>query len=227
LAADYVATVIHRYRGKVSWWKCAARVNVAEVLSLQEEQKLQLAVKAIEVARQIDPQTPAIICFDQPWGEYMRCSNIDLSPLHFADALVRAGLQLGGIGLEINVGYFPDGSTSRDRLDFSRLLDLWSYLGLPLHITLTVPSGQQTDPKSYSNSAPLAVGDYWSPETQATWIKRYLPMLFAKSYIQTITWNQLSDAEPHEFPHGGLFDATSVAKPAFSALANLRKKYLG
>jgi hypothetical protein len=226
LAADYVATVIHRYRGKVALWKCAARVNVAEVLSLQEEQKLQLAVRAIEVARQCDPTTPAIICFDQPWGEYLRHSESDLSPLHFADALVRAGLQLSGIGLEINVGYLPDGSTPRDRLDMSKMLDLWSYLGLPLHITLTVPSSEAMDPKSHSHSAPPPGASHWTPESQAAWVKRYLPLLMAKAYVHSITWNQLSDAEPHEYPHGGLFDATSVAKPTFTALASLRKKYL-
>ena len=41
------------------------------------------------------------------------------------------------------MGYEPGGSFFRDRLELSRLLDLWSYLGLPLQVILTVPSGEQ------------------------------------------------------------------------------------
>ena len=225
-AGDYVATAVGRYKGKVGLWQCAARVNVAEVLSLQEEQKLQLAVRALETTRRIDPDTPAIIRFDQPWGEYLRNGDFDLSPLHFADALVRAGLQLGGIGLEINVGYFPAGTATRDRLDFNRMLDLWSYLGLPLHLYLTVPSGEQPDPKARNGSAPVAGAAEWSPASQATWIKRYVPLMLAKAYVQSITWNQLSDGDPHEYPNAGLFDAVGAAKPSFAALGSLRKKHL-
>ena len=225
-AADYVTAVVSRYRGKVGMWHCAARVNVGDVMGLQEEQKMQLAVRTLEVARKLDPETPAIIRFDQPWGEYLRRADFDLSPLHFADALVRAGVQLGGIGLEINVGYFPSGTAMRDRLDFSRMLDLWSYLGLPLHISLTVPSGDQPDPKARSTSSPLAGAGHWTPEVQAAWVKRFVPLLFAKSYVQSITWNQFCDSDPHDYPHGGLFDAGNAAKPAFTALAALRKKHL-
>lgn len=225
-AGDYVATAVGRYKGKVSLWQCAARVNVANVLSLQEEQKLQLAVRALETARRIDPDTPAIIRFDQPWGEYLKNGDFDLSPLHFADALVRAGLQLGGIGLEINVGYFPAGTAARDRLDFNRMLDLWSYLGLPLHLYLTVPSSDQPDAKARNESAPLAGTVELNPASQAAWAKRYVPLMLAKSYVQSVTWNQLSDADPHEYPNAGLFDAAGAAKAVFAALGVIRKKHL-
>lgn len=225
-AADYVSSAVGRYKGKVAMWQCAARVNVANVFSLQEEQKLQLAVRALETARRVDPETPAIIRFDQPWGEYLRNGDFDLSPLHFADALVRAGLQLSGIGLEINVGYFPGGTAMRDRLDFNRMLDLWSYLGLPLHVYLTVPSSVEADPKARNNSAPPPDAVPWTPALQASWVKRYVPLMLAKSYVQSVTWNQLSDADPHEFPHAGLFDAAGAAKPSFAALGALRKKHL-
>jgi GH35 family endo-1,4-beta-xylanase len=225
-AGDYVNAVVSRYRGKVGMWQCAARVNVGDMMGLQEEQKMQLAVRVLEVTRKADPETPAIICFDQPWGEYLRRLEFALSPLHFADALVRAGLQLGGIGLEINLGYYPAGSPPRDRLDFSRMLDLWSYLGLPLHLMLTMPSSDQPDPKARNPSAPQGGLGLWTPEGQAAWIKRFMPLFFAKSYVQTITWNQLCDSDPHEFSHGGLFDLSNAAKPAFAAIAQLRKRHL-
>lgn len=223
---DYMTQVVSRYRGRVALWQSAAKVNFAQVMSLQEDQMLQLAVRSIEVSRQIDPDTPVIIRLDQPWGEYLRKGEFDLSPLHFADALVRSGLPLGGIGLDINVGYVPTGSAARDRLDFSRLLDLWSCLGLPLHILLVHPSSSHPDPRARGSDAVVTADQTYTPESQAQWVRRYLPVLLSKSFVASVTYGQLSDAEWHEYPHGGLFDHGGAAKPAFLAMSQLRKKYL-
>jgi hypothetical protein len=228
--SDYVQAAVTRYRGRVHVWQCAARMNVPDALSLTEEQRLQLTVRAIEAARQADPTTPLSVSFDQPWAEYMSKSAPDLSPLHFADALVRAGLELGAVGLEINMGYQPGGSYLRDRLECSRLLDLWSYLGLPLHLLLLVPGGQAaaaTGAASPSRPAPAEAGlsGGWTADSQAAWIKHYLPMMVAKPAVQAIFWNQFED-EASEFPHAGLFDRRAGPKPALAALAVLRKKHL-
>ena len=107
---------------------------------------MQLAVAVLETMRKLDPDTPAMICFDQPWGEYLRRSEFALSPLHFADALVRAGLQLGGIGLEINLGYYPAGTWPAQPARFqphARSVELHGTCRL--HVMLTVPSGDQPD----------------------------------------------------------------------------------
>ena len=224
--SDYVAKVVSRYKGKLALWQCAARINTPQVHKFHEEQVLQLAVRALEVTRQVDPDTPTMIRFDQPWGEYLRHGEVDLSPLHFADALVRSGLHLGGIGLDFIVGYIPGGTTPRDRLDFSRMLDLWSCLGLPLHLMFSFPTSVQPDPKARMPGLPSEIDQIWTPENQAAWIKRVLPLAFSKSYVGSVTWAQLSDAEWHDYAHGGLFDAGGAAKPAFLSLVNLRKKFL-
>ena len=227
-ASDYVEAVVSRYRGKVQVWHCASRVNVGEALSLSEEQKLRLAVRAIEIIRDIDPATPLVVRFDQPWAEYMSRSTPDLSPLHFADALVRAGLQLSGIGLEINMGYYPGGSLLRDRLEVSRLIDLWSCLGLPLQLMVTAPSGQNALPAPKGHPLPIADAfpGGWSPENQAAWIKHYFPLFFAKPAVHGVFWNQLRDDETCEFPYAGLVDTSGAIKTAFTALSGLRRKYL-
>jgi hypothetical protein len=41
-----------------------------------------------------------------------------------------------------------------------------------------------------------------------------------------VLWNQLSDAEPHEFPHAGLFDAKQQPKPTLQLMRDLRKSLL-
>ena len=116
------------------------------MLALSEQERLRLVARTVELVRSLDPDTPALVSFDQPWAEYMRQRHSDFPPLHFADALVRAGLGLAGLMLEINVGYLPGGTLPRHPLEFSRQLDAWSLLGLPLWLSLCAPSGDHDDP---------------------------------------------------------------------------------
>lgn len=225
---EFVEKAVTRYRGQVDVWQCAARVNVGEDLSLTEEQRLRLTARALEVTHELDPETPLIVRFDQPWAEYMGRTAPDFSPLHFADALVRSGLKLAGVGIEINMGYHPGGSYPRDRLEFSRLLDLWTYLGLPLHVTLAVPGGETKEPAQRGHLSPMphSLPGGWSPENQAAWIKHYIPLLMSKPSVHGIYWNQLADGENEELRFGGLFEASGAPKPGLTALIGLRRKHL-
>lgn len=225
---DYIETAVNRYRGRVHLWHVAARVNVARGLALSEEECLRLTARAIEAAARVDPQTPVIVRLDQPWAEYMSRSGHDLPPLHFADALVRAGLSVGGLGLELNLGYYPSGSYPRDRLELNRLIDLWSLLGLPLHVLLTIPAGDAPDPHARRKSQPLKASGTagWSPRAQAEWLRAVYSLLLAKPYVHSITWNQLADSGAHELPHAGLVDASGKPRPALDVLARLKRELL-
>ncbi len=226
--SDYVETAVHRYCGKVGAWQCAARVNIGDVLGLADEDRLRIAVRAFEITRKIDPHTPAILSFDQPWGEYMARSERDLSPLHFADILVRSGLDLSGIGLELNVGYWPGGSYMRDALDWSRMIDRWAVLGLPLWIFVTTPAGEAADEKAYGRAKPIGgpLPGGWSPQAQRQWTRQVIPLLLSKPAVRAVIYNQLCDAHAHELPHGGLLDADDNPRPAMGTLAKVRRKYL-
>jgi hypothetical protein len=224
---DHVRAVVERYRGKVHLWQVASRMTHGHALGLDEEARLQVAARAITAVRQLDPTTPLVVNFDQPWAEYLATQQLDLAPLHFADALVRADLGLSGIGLEMNVGYHPGGSLPRGPLAISRLIDTWSLLELPLLVAVTSPSASHEDPNTNGKVKVISGGDgQVTPESQKEWIERYVPLLLAKNAVQIFLWNQLSDAAPHHYPHGGLFDASNKAKPALEALKKIRQKYL-
>lgn len=226
--SDYVETVVARYQGKVQLWECAAGANVGSPLALTEEQRLRLTVRAIETTRQVDPEAQCLIRIDQPWAEYMTLGEWDLSPIHFADALARADLGLAGVNLEINIGYQPGGSPLRDPLEFSRLLDLWSYLGLPLYVTLTFPTSDGEDPKAQraAIAAPGAMSGGWNAAAQRSWVEKMLPLILAKRSVYGIFWNQLSDSDPHLFAYGGLFSNEGRPKPALATLAAMRQYHL-
>jgi hypothetical protein len=224
---DHVATVVKRYRGKVHLWQVVSRMSHGRVLALTEDQRLQIAAQAITKVRELDSSTPLIASFDQPWAEYLATEQLDLAPLHFADALVRADLGLSGLGVEITVGYHPGATPHRSPHSYSRLIDTWGLLELPLMVSLTLPSSAEKDPLASPKIQVLSnEADEVTPASQAAWIERHVPLLLAKSPVQVILWNQLSDATPHHYPHGGIFDAQNKPKPALESLRKICQQLL-
>jgi hypothetical protein len=63
-------------------------------------------------------------------------------------------------------------------------------------------------------------------ETQHEMAEQLLSLLLAKPFVQGVIWNQLTDAEPSQFAHGGIFDAQGQPKPVLAAMASLRKQHL-
>jgi len=229
---EHVKAVVTRYAGRVHLWHVSSRVNTGKLLGLEEEQRLHLVAQALNVVRQIDPRTPTVVSFDQPWAEYLGHQEEDLAPLHYADALVRADLGISGFGLDINAGYFPSGSGQRATFELGRLLDQWSTWGLPLMLNLSTASAATADPLAKSiGEIELACQPERTEGTQASdpqreWSASVLPLLLARNTVQVILWNQLDDSQSHEFPHAGLFDAQQQAKPTLALMRDLRKSCL-
>lgn len=233
LMIAHVETVVNRYRGRVQLWNVAGRINRRRVLGLSDEQRLQLVARAVRVVREADPKTPVIVSLDQPWGEYLTAEPSELAPIDFADALERADLGIAGFGLELNIGYAPDGTSPRNPLAFSRLLDYWSLrLELPLMLQLTTPSSNVPDEHAGGRGIVVAGGvgseaaSTIDPNYQAHWIDQCGAMLLAKNCVQVMTWNSLNDALPHTHPHAGLFDKAGQVKPALERLSSLRSEHL-
>ncbi|MGA2258460.1 MAG: hypothetical protein ABSG53_27670 [Thermoguttaceae bacterium] len=222
-AGDFIDAAVNRYRGKVDLWQCAARVNTSQVLRFSEEEKLRMVAWIICRVKQLDPDHPPMIGIDQPWGEYQGRRAVDLSPIHFADALVRARLDLKAIFLEMNFGCFTGGTLLRSEMDVNRLLDYWSLLGLPLLVGMSLPSADGVDPQARRKINFAA--DSWDLAAQQAWVARYVPLILAKPGVQAVVWNQFEDSQPHEFPHGGLLTPQGQAKPALDTLAALRAAY--
>lgn len=226
-ALRYVEAAVARYQGKIQLWNCAGRLNRTGDLAMSEEQRLRMAVSTIETVRRVDPRTPVIMSFDQPWAEYLAREDNELSPIHFADALARADLGVAGVGLEINLAYWPMGTLPRDLLDISRQIDRWSMLGLPLLVLLTYPGGEGDDPNARPLIRPTSdLPGGMSVDAQRTVVEQLVRILLAKKTVHGLIWNQLTDADPHEFPHGGLFDVNNSPKPLIGAIEAIRKSHL-
>ncbi len=226
LLSEFVEQTVTRYRGQVDLWHCAAGINGNTHMELSEEEHLVLAARAVELAHRLDPETPAIVSFDQPWAEYMAHQEVE-PPLYLADMLVRAGVPLSGVGLELNWGYHPGGTLPRDLLALNQLIDRWSLLGLPLYVFLTLPSQMGEDPLARNKTQVMIRNPQgrWEPDDQALLLQQIAGLLATKPTVQGVYWNQLQDNQPHRFPHGGLVDAQGHPKPAWLRFKQLRRKF--
>lgn len=222
----YVRAVVERYRGHVNVWNCAARMNLVGALGLSEEERLRLVVAVIDEVQRLDPRTPYIVSFDQPWAEYLALTEQDFSPLHFADSLARAELGLAGIGIEMNFGYGEQGSQPRDLLEINRLLDRWNLLGLPLLVLQAIPGGSGVDAQARVPVVNEKQDSRFDCEHQRRFGEQMLRLVLAKSFLHGFVWLGASDARSHEFAHSGLLNADGHPKPLFETLLRIRQQYL-
>ncbi len=225
--SDFVETAITRYAGRIRFWEVAARANTGGALALSEEDRLSLTARTLEIASQVDQDNQLMIRVDQPWGAYQAKGKHRFSPLQFVDALVRSGVGLSGVNLEVAIGYQPRGCTRRDLLDFSQLIDLWSCLQIPLRVTLAFPSSVQPDEFSRQNQRLDGAGgaSAWSDRMQADFVENFLPMLMSKQVVVGIYWTHITDAAPHDFANAGLVRPDGGPKPALDRIIKYRREY--
>ena len=225
---DFLETVINRYKADVRRWVICAGFNHTDAYGLDDDSRLRLAFRLFEAAGQIDPNLELVLSVAQPWGDYLVNENQTVSPLTFPDDLIRAGLRLSAVELEIRSGVMPRGSVPRDQLDFYRLLNLYGLLAVPLEVMLSTPSSSNPEPMNLAGQClwPGLDNGGVGVEEQAEWGASFAAMALCTPHVRAVTWDHWSDAEPHVTPAGGLVDAHGQPKPLLSRLRTLRTSHL-
>lgn len=209
--ADFVETVVGRYVGRIRHWEVVTGANRGGVAELDEEQRLNLVIRTIEAARQVDEHTQISLRVVQPWGEYLSQTKNRLSPIQFVDTLRRCGIRLGEINLDIRVTDTPYSTLWRDCLSLSQLLDQWSFLQLPINVMLSLPT-----------SAVRAETDIES--NQATWLEKTISMCLAKDRVVGVycdNWDDNSDAPLTS----ALIDAAGKPRQALQCIQSMFSQY--
>ncbi len=226
---DFLETAITRYKSDVRRWVVCAGFNHADAVGLDDDERLRLAFRLFEAANHLDPDLELILSVAQPWGDYLAREEHTISPLTFPDDLIRAGLKVSAVELEIRVGSVPRGSLPRDLLDTARVLNLFGMLGLPLELVLSCPSSPRPDPLAAAHMQSVwAHGSRpgHSPEGQAECGASFAALGLCTPHVRAVTWDHWSDADPHLTPSGGLLDPDGRAKPLLARLRTLRTTHL-
>lgn len=226
VALNYIEQTISHLKGSVQLWNCMSGMNTGGPFQMDDEQMMRLSLAVLQTVRRTDPETPAVISFDQPFGEYMRQAGGGVPALKVAETLARCGLGMAGIGLDIKLNYGDAGSMQRSAMDFSQQLDRWGSLGLPLLVQLAAPANSNKDPLALmDHTAELKPNDH-SCNQQEKIIEPLLPILLAKPYIHGIVWNGWSDEGDHLLANSGLIDADQQPRPLQKLLAKIRSDHL-
>lgn len=225
---QFVEKTVLRYRGSVHLWNCVSGLNTPGPMRLDDEQVMRLAVAILQTVRRNDPNTPAIVSFDQPFGEYLAKHRDGISPLHFADALARSGLGMAGVGLDVRLNYSEDATLPRSAVDFGQMIDRWATLGLPMLIQLTVPGGCGEDNHAIVDDEVLVSGKN-RQELSANQLRTAGPLvrtLLAKHMVHGIVWDGWADNEPHVQNHAGVIDASGAPRPMLDYFERLHQDVL-
>jgi hypothetical protein len=110
------------------------------------------------------------------------------SPLAYFRAILEAGVQFDGTGIQL---YFP----ARDMVAVDRLLGIFALLGKPVHITEMGVNGGLRGQASQGGSSwaqlAMAEGTWhggWKERTQADWLEQFYTIAAARPEIQALTW---------------------------------------
>ncbi len=222
----YTEALLQHYRNRVDLWYCASGLNDHTTLSLKEEQRLQILLHIIQTIRGSGLRAPLLVSFANPWGEYTASRDREMAPIHFAEELVRARVGVTGIGLELNFGELSPATYYRGFFEVVDMLDYWSLLGVPLFVTLSAPSSWRPDDDALYNAnrkeEPL---ERISRRTQREIVEHVLPALLTHPQVQGVFWSQVSDSQPHRFPHAGLLDPRGRPKSAVTKMTDLIRTY--
>lgn len=185
---------------------------------LSYPQQLQVTVDMLRAVEESGVELPTLVSFDFPWAERLVGAVGGVHPLQIADSLLRQGLPISYLGLDINLDYWPNGCAVRDPLQWVDLIDVWSQLGLPIVICLRVPLGDAAPPSSDpeletvlhqpSNQPRSDLND----EQRCDFLKTILPVLIARPSVHGLVWRQWQDQDDPRFPRAGFVGNQGEAK---------------
>ncbi|TWU19633.1 endo-1,4-beta-xylanase [Allorhodopirellula heiligendammensis] len=228
----FVEATVNEFRGRVHLWNAASGLNVCGPLGLDDEQVMRFSIGVLQTIRRCDPQTPVVMSIDQPCGEYLARHADGISPIHFADALLRSGLGLAGIGLNFRFGYEQGDTQPRTALEFAQLIDRWGTLSAPLLVQLSIPAAPGLDPGARIKTAPVSLAPEMNGQAAAWARQQYdfarplIETLLAKQIVHAVVWDGASDQLPHVMPHTGVIDSMGAPRPLHAYLAGLRDELL-
>lgn len=186
--------------------------------SWNDQEQIHLTHELISKMKQARPQVPFIIGLDQPFGEAVLFDPKRKTPLQLADALVRMDTPVSAFCLEINLGYYPNGSWIRDLYAFNDLLDAWAQIDRPLLVQLRVPGGVQSIDLDFGELR-IAAG----ANSQASWVKHLFSLAIAKQNVAGVFYGTLIDHPNDDYFGAGLITTDGERKPAFQEINKIRQ----
>ena len=201
--------------------RVASGLNGTGHRNLSYPQQLQATVDLLQLVEDSDVDVPTMVSFDFPWAERLAGAVGGTHPLQIADSLIRQGVELSFLGLEINLDLWPSGSTIRDPLQWIDLVDIWAQLGLPMVLCLRAPCGGNAETKGAEtrNQTCSNLND----QQRIDFLKTALTMMVARPSVHGLIFQQWQDADDLRYPNSGIVRADGTPKEIFSVLETVNQ----
>ena len=191
--------------------------------NLSYPQQLQITVDLIRLVEESEVELPTMVSFDFPWAERLVGAVGGVHPLQVADSMLRQGLEVGFLGLDINLDYWPNGSMLRDPLQWIDLIDIWSQLGLPMILNLKIPTGLPPAAETASREINRSLSNL-TDANRIDFLETALSVMIARPSVHGVIWPQWQDDDDRRYPGAGLVDSEGNEKPILDLIRRLRQQ---
>jgi GH35 family endo-1,4-beta-xylanase len=230
MAVEHIRRVVQRYGRHVHFWRVVSGLHGDNSLGFAFEQVMELTRAAVATVKQLAPKAVAIVEVVEPWGEYYARKSRTVPPLMYAEVLLQSGIYFDAFGLRLPMGMPTRGGYVRDLFQISMMMDRFSALGKPVHVTgFGVPSAPQADPRDISGGQmePSLAGFWrngWAEPIQAYWAGHFARIAMSKPFFETLVWEDFFDGLPHMVPNGGMVRPDGTTKAVYEELSAVRKQ---
>ncbi|WP_299408899.1 endo-1,4-beta-xylanase [Acaryochloris sp. IP29b_bin.148] len=219
-----VRDITGRYLERIPYYDIineAHDIDWANIMGFSAEQQRQMTRLASKATVAGYPNLQRIVNTCCHWAEYI-ARGPQHPPLQSAyqylQTCITTNIPFEIIGMQL---YYPN----QDMFEINRLLERFSQLGKPIHITELGVSSNTT--RAQNTPFPNPPGLWhapWSEAVQADWVEQFYTLCYSKPYIQAVTWWDLADGG--FWPHGGLIRSDFTPKLSYLRLTTLQKKWL-
>lgn len=204
---------VAHFKGLIDAWDI---INEAHGWANGNWSQAQLDDLTDQLAREVRAANPdALIVVNSclPLGMYVQWKREPVStPYEYYDRLNEMGTPYDVVGLQMYNGIespFPTVDIAR----MSEILDRYSTLGKPIHVTEFSVSSDADEWGSWH-------GDRWDEQTQAEYVRAFYTLAFSKPSAKAITWWCPFDGQ-NWVANTGLLRKDLSEKPAYHALKEL------
>lgn len=229
-ALEHIGQVVQRYRKHVKVWNVVSSLHAVNTFDLSFDELMELTRMSCRLVKRLAPNAQVMIDLTSPWGEYYARNQRTIPPLLYADMAAQSGVKFDSLGVQFCMGVPTEGLYMRHMLQIATLLDEFVAFGKPIHVSACeVPSDVSPDKNASVGQDPVErAGRWrtpWSQQCQAEWLSAFFRLAFARPYVESICWRDLTDRREHFLPHGGLCTEKLQPKAAYGELQKLRAMF--
>jgi hypothetical protein len=218
---DYLEQVVARYVKHVGMWKISAGMHLCRGGPRPISEVIDATRTAELLIRRHKKTARRMIEVHDLFGDTTARVNGSIGAFEFLERLGAEGLRFDSIGARLIVGGTEPGTRSRDLMTLSDTLDrffgdehplLLSACGAPCR-NLGVGAGNW--------------GEAWTPDRQASWAAKVIPMALSKPYVEAICWSAHTDnatPDPGGEAGFGIVEEDGTPRPAYERLVSMRRR---